>query len=328
MTDIAEFAFIPSPQGRPPAEFSIETDHLSSALRAVRGVIFETPLVPAHCLFGDVAWTHRTLVKLENLQRTGSFKLRGALARMSTLRAGGEGRGVVAAGGTHNALAVAFAARRFGLSATVVVPATLPKEVLEALAQQGAEVIAHAGDLASCEALAMDLARVRSALCVTSFDDPMVMAGNGGTLAAELAAMDNGRGPSEVIVPVGGGALAAGLRAGLNQLGMNAARITGAQPAEKAAMAVSFERNEPVAELDGESLAGSLRNGVSATSFALAARALYGIVLVPESEIEACLALARSAGLLIDPAAAVALAATRAMPVPEGGRRVLVLTGR
>ncbi len=151
--------------------------------------------------------------KAECLQPVGAFKLRGAWHRLTALSDESRARGVVAFSSGNHAQGVAWAAKRLGMPATIVMPADAPRVKLEATMALGAEVVRYDRATESREKIAAHLAHARGATLVPSFDDPWVIEGQGsaGIEAAQQMAAMGLPAPAQVVVPCGGGGLAAGI---------------------------------------------------------------------------------------------------------------------
>jgi threonine dehydratase len=277
-----------------------------------------TPVVPLE-LPGGV----EVLAKLDSLQPTGSFKLRGALAALSALPSPGV-RVVGASAGNH-ALALVEAARRLGLRATVVVPRTGSAAKLAALRRLHADLVVHGDDYDQAERHALELADAGGAY-VSAYNDPHVIAGQA-TWAAETAA--GLPGGATLVVPVGGGGLLAGTllwaadRPDVRVVGVEAA----ASRALSAAVAAGRVVAVPVAPTLADGLAGNLEAG--SVTPALARGRVHAIVAVTEEEIERAIRFLAASGLVVEGSGAVGVAALLAGRVPaDGGPVAVLLTGR
>lgn len=264
------------------------------------------------------------LVKGEGLQRTGSFKVRGAVAKLATL---GPDREVVTASAGNHGLGVAFAAKALGLRATVVVSEMAPDVKRRGIEALGARLLVHGSGYDEAEAHARDLAG--EGVFVSGFDDEHVMLGNGGTTALELSEQLGGLGPGDlVVIPVGGGGLAAGLGAVLARSG---ARLVGVEPESNCAMHASFAAGSAKTSYPegGPTLAEGLEGAVSERTYELCREALEEIVLVSEERIRAAIARAyRDLGLVLEPSAAVSPAAVwDGLTAADGGRVVCIASG-
>ncbi len=283
-----------------------------------------TPLIPAPALSrrtGADVW-----LKLESLQRTGSFKLRGALARLAALSMSNPGGHVITASAGNHGLGVALAARTFGLQATVLVSALAPKIKRDGIAALGATVEIGGPTYDAAETEARGRAALDPGLSfVSAFDDDHVIAGNGGLLAREILAQ---RPDVQVVMaPVGGGGLAGGLGAYLVPRG---AKVVGVSPTANAAMQRSLLDGHAHTQFKGNvTLAEGLEGGVSERTFALARAYVPDIALVCEAEIKAAVAFAyRDLGLICEPSAAVVIAALLSPVISIAKIRVVaVITG-
>jgi len=304
--------------------WTLDDAHLDRALAAVAHNAIRTPLVPAPA-FGT-----RVFLKLETEQHTGSFKVRGALAKLASLDEERRRLPVVAASAGNHGLGVAYAARILGLAARVHVPEGTPLVKRNGMAALGATVVVtpEPGYDAAERAARAD-AQQTGGTFVSPFDDPHVAAGNGGTLGLEiLGAMAS---LSAVVAPVGGGGLMAGLGAARSRAGKST-RLIGVQSHACPAMARSLEQGAPILEMRGEpTLAEGLEGGVSASTFALVRDAVERIDLVSEEEIAAAMTTARDRmGLVTEGSAATVLAwAIKHLGAEPGTDPVvLVVTGR
>jgi threonine dehydratase len=282
---------------------------------AARRLCRVTPLVWAAPLG---AW-----LKLESLQATGSFKQRGAAVKLARAAADGA-RHVVAASAGNHGQGVARAARALRLAATVVVPQTTPAVKREGIARWGAELRVHGRGYDEAEAQARALAVERGAVFVSPYDDEDVIDGNGRWLAAEL--LEQRRTLRQIVAPVGGGGLAGGLAETLVPRGV---RVVGVQPRANCAMHRSLELGAAqTSYTGGETLCEGLEGAVAVRTFELARAHLAAIVLVEEAEVLAAMAFAyRALGLIVEPSAAVGIAAARAGRLAVDDETALIVTG-
>ncbi len=293
----------------------------------VRRLTRVTPLVPAPALgrrTGADVW-----LKLENLQRTGSFKLRGAAARLAALAvdataSGGKPKRVVAASAGNHGLGVALAAQTFGLEATVLVSAQTPELKRAGIAALGAKVEVGGATYDEAEAVARARAAADDELVfVSAFDDDHVIAGNGGLLAREILAQLPD--VQALVVPVGGGGLAGGLGVEVVPRGI---KILGASPEVNCAMRRSLDdgRAYTIYPDGGATLAEGLEGAVSERTFAMAKDYFPEIALVSEVAIRQAIVYAyRTLGLICEPSAAVTIAALLDDAAAIRGRRTVVI---
>lgn len=269
------------------------------------------------------------LVKAEGLQRTGSFKIRGAAAKIASLPDEAARRGVVTASAGNHGLGVAMAAALRNVGATVVVPETSPAVKRRGIEALGAELLVHGHGFDESARRAHDLAGERGATFLSAVDDERVLLGNGALLAEELAAQVGGLGTDDlVVVPVGGGGLASGIGAMLRDSGLT---LIGVEPDSNCAMRRSLERGRALTEFPegGETIAEGLEGAVGERCFALCRELLREVVTVSEEGMLRAMALAyRRIGLILEPSAAASLAAVLEHPAALKADRVIcVATG-
>lgn len=183
----------------------IEISHIRSAAERLRGKIHRTPLLSSATLGHRVGV--RLFLKCENLQKTGSFKPRGALNKVLCLTLEERSRGLITVSAGNHAQAVAWAARQVGAPCAVVMPVDAPRSKIDAVEGYGAEVILHPERATLFDRLHQER-ETRGATFVHPFDDPVVLAGAGTT---GLEIMEEMRDADMVIVPVGGGGLMCGV---------------------------------------------------------------------------------------------------------------------
>jgi threonine dehydratase len=297
-------------------------EELSAIRDASAELVKETPVFSMGQLSrrcGGQIW-----VKAENLQRTGSFKIRGTTAK---LQASAGTRGVVAGSAGNHGQALAYAARARGLPCTVFMPALAPVSKMEAVAGFGASVRPGGDSVDECVEAARRLAEAEDLLFVHPYDDLDVVKGQAG-LGLELA--EQVPDLSRVIVPVGGGGLIAGVAAALQELGPRV-EIVGVQASGCPAYARSIESGRPV-EVEQPS---TIADGIAVKrpgdlTFGLVERWVDEIAEVDDDAIaEAMVLLVESAKLVVEGAGAVAVAAlsTGAVAPAASGTTVAVLSG-
>jgi threonine dehydratase len=259
----------------------------------------------------------RVLLKAENLQRTGSFKVRGAFNTIGTLTDAERAAGVVAASAGNHGQAVAWAARESGARATVYMPRDTPMAKVDATRNYGGEVVLETESLEDAFDVAQAFARETGGTFVHAFEDERVIAGQG-TIGLELA--EQVADADTVVVPVGGGGLASGVALALGERAPGT-RVVGVQAEACAPLAGSTEHGFTIAEGIAVKRPGEL------TSAILAER-LETIVTVSDDEIsDAILLLAERAKLVVEGAGAAPLAAVLSGRVPGSGTAVVLLSG-
>ena len=302
-------------------------DDVLRAAERLRGVAVHTPLLRSDRL--DELTGGRILLKPEVLQRTGSFKIRGAYNRLKQLaETGQDGGGVVAFSSGNHAQGVAAAAGLLGMKAAIVMPSDAPALKIENTRRLGGEVILYDRWAEDREAICARVAAERGATVVPSFDDAGVIAGQG-TVGLELAADAKALGLSldAVYVPASGGGLAAGIGLALD-------RATALYTAEPSAMddhAKSLAAGDRVANDPGaRSICDALLAPMPGRmTFALNRARLAGGVTASDHEVLRAMAFGFEVlKLVIEPGGAVALAALLAGRIDAKGRTVgIVLSG-
>lgn len=299
----------------------IGIEHIRAARARAAGIVKTTPL--------DLSTTFSTLcgceiyLKLENLQKTGSFKVRGALNKVQLLAASARARGVITASAGNHAQGVAYAARMAGVTATVVMPETAAFSKVEATGGYGARVVLTGRDYNEAFERAQTLAEEYGATFVHAFDDADVIAGQG-TLGLEL--LEQLPDVDTVVVPVGGGGLLAGLISALRGAGSRA-RIIGVQAAGASSLKPSLSAGARV-ELDHvDTIADGLATrAIGMQPFEIIRSAVDAAVEVNDAEIaEAVLLLLERAKTVVEGAGAVGLAACLAGRIGAAGAKVAVV---
>lgn len=281
---------------------------IETAIARMRDVLVPTPLIHNA--------RRGAFLKLENLQVTGSFKVRGAFNALAAGIERGDRRPVVAASAGNHGQGVAWAARSFGIPACIVVPHTAPRAKVSGARDLGANVIEQAGSFDECAAVACEIAHDNHWRLIHPFDDPDVIAGQG-TIAAEMDL----RSGDVVLVPIGGGGLAAGISVWFGGTGV---RVVGVQVEGVDAMS-RLLRGE-AARAPG----GTIADGLAVTrpgklSGEICRQMLSEIVLVTEDQVrETVVDLATRDRLIVEGAGAAAVAA---LPLFGGVRRFVVVSG-
>lgn len=287
--------------------------------------LHRTPLLSARRA-GAAAGLRGLLVKAEVLQKTGSFKARGALNHLLTLDPGDRDRGVVTISAGNHAAALAWAASVAGVRCTVVMPEKASRTKAAAAAGYGAEVILH-GTVFEAFERARELEVRRGLTFVHPFDDRAVIAGQG-TVGLEIA--EDAPGPGTVVVPVGGGGLVAGVAAALRGLDP-AWRVVGVEPEGACAMRRSVEAGHPVRLESVDTIADGLAAPMAGVlPYQHVVEQVEAIVTVPDAAIRRAVELLLSSTkLLVEPAGAAGVAALLHGVVPgvEDGPVIAVLCG-
>lgn len=261
-------------------------------------------------------------LKLENLQHTGAFKIRGALSRLLVMAPDECAPGVITASAGNHGLGVALAARLLGISATVVVPTTVPLAKLTAIQRQGAEPVLAGATYDDAHAAAEALGRERGLAYVHAFDDPDVIVGQG-TLALELLA--DAPELDAIVVPVGGGGLISGIAVVAKAL-RPSVRVIGVQAAGSPALAASFRAGTLMTAAAATIADGIAVKRPGGLAFELINRLVDDVVTVSDEAIaRAIVLLLERHKLLAEGAGAAALAAVLEGTIPARLRRVAVI---
>ncbi|MDB2261946.1 threonine ammonia-lyase [Halorubrum ezzemoulense] len=298
---------------------------IREARERVSGVARHTPLERSRS-FSEMSGADLHL-KLENFQRTGAFKIRGAMNRIQTLSEAEREAGVVTASAGNHAQGVALAASRVGVDATVVMPKFAPVSKVKATRGYGASVRLEGVDYDEAQAYAHRLEREEDRTYVHAFDDPVVMAGQG-TLGLEI--VDDCPDLDTVVVPIGGGGLISGVAVAIKEQ-LPDVRVVGVQAEGAASAAKSLEAGE-VTEIDSvDTIAdGIATRSVGEETLEVMAEYVDEVVTVDDREIALALTLLlERAKTLVEGAGAVALAAvlSEAFEYDDGETVVAALCG-
>ncbi len=280
-------------------------EDVTAARDRVKDVARHTPLDYSHTFSemtgGDVH------LKLENFQRTGSFKIRGAANRIATLSDQERAAGVVTASAGNHAQGVALAASRAGVDSKIVMPEYAPFAKIDATRNYGGEVVLHGADYNEAQERARELERDEGRTYIHAFDDWEVMAGQG-TIGLEILAKRTDI--DTVVVPIGGGGLISGVATAVKGR-LDDVRVVGVQAEGASSAAQSLEKGE-IHELDSvDTIAdGIATRAVGKKPFQVIQRRVDEIVTVTDEEIAVALTyLLERSKTLVEGAGAVALAA-------------------
>ncbi|MBK6762349.1 MAG: pyridoxal-phosphate dependent enzyme [Micrococcales bacterium] len=290
---------------------------LADAAAVVRAHLDPTPLVRVD-LAGFAA---PAFLKLEGLQPTGSFKVRGALAAVAA--AARDGRPVVTASAGNHGLGVAFAATRLGTPATVVVPETASAAKIEALRGFDIDLRLIGTGYDAAEEAALTIAEVSGAQFVSGYADPDVIAGQA-TIAREIA--DHVPPGFRIVVPVGGGGLAAG-----TALGAPSESVVGVEASASRAVSTAMRAGHPVHVEIGSTIADGLAGNIAADALtpAILRERRVPVIAADEPGLRAAVReLALQHGVVAEGSAGAGIAAARAGDIPSDQPTVFVITGR
>ena len=300
---------------------------IESAAESLKPHIGHTPLEYSQHL-SDLLGS-RVMLKMENLQRTGSFKVRGATYRLSRLSAEERSHGVVAASAGNHAQGVALAARELGIPATIFMPLGVPVPKLLSTRGYGAEVILEGETVETPLRLAKEFAERTGAIFIPPYDHRDVIVGQG-TLGLEI--MADAPDVETVIMGIGGGGLIAGVAAAIKEKAAaegRTVRIIGVQAENAAPFPLSLEAGTPVEVITRPTIADGIyvaRPGD--IPFEIIRELVDEVVTVSDDDIaRAIVALLERAKVVVEPAGAVGVAAILAGKIQASGTAVVVLSG-
>jgi threonine dehydratase len=268
-------------------------------------------------------------LKCENLQRTGSYKIRGAYNRISRLSDEEKARGVVAASAGNHAQGVAFAARELGISSTIFMPLGVALPKLQATRAYGAEVVLRGHTVTEPLRAAAEFARATGAVFIHPFDHPDVVAGQG-TVGLEI--LDQRPDVETIVVPIGGGGLISGVASAAKQraaLEGRIIRIVGVQAVNASPYPLSLLNGAPTEIV----MQPTIADGIAVArpgelNFEIVRAMVDDIVTVTEDDMaQALLVLLERAKLVVEPAGAAGVAAILAGKVSASGTTVAILSG-
>lgn len=299
-----------------------------SSIRAARERIGDrvhrTPLLTATRIGARAGAT--LAHKCESLQKTGSFKVRGALNKLAQLDDAARAKGVITVSAGNHAQALAWAARDAGVRCTVVMPAAASRAKVDASRGYGAEVVLHGASSIEAFARAHELEEERSLTFVHPFDDEAIMAGQG-TVGLEI--MEQMPDVDDVIVGIGGGGLIAGVAVAVKSIKASV-RVFGVEPTGAAVMRQSLDVGHPVRLDSVKTIADGLAAPMAGDlTFPIVRQYVDDVVTVTDDEIRSAMKeVLFSAKLLAEGAGAAATAAVLSGRLPVNGRRVVaVLSG-
>jgi threonine dehydratase len=301
-----------------------DLDQIRLAHEKFKGVIFPSPLIRSRVLSEAVG--SEIFLKLENLQETGSFKVRGAYNRLLHLAPEEKDRGVIAASAGNHAQGVAWASGKLGIKATIVMPEEVSIRKLLAVREYGTEIILFGANYDDAYARALELSQETGKILVPAFDDPHIIAGQG-TIGFEIShELQNN---TAIVAPVGGGGLISGIAISAKALNPKV-RIIGVQASCCPSAVQSFREKKPVAV----QVAPTLADGIAIkrpgdTTFPIIQRYVDEMVAVDEDGIAgAIMNLLEKVNLIAEGAGAIPLAALMESKVSKEARRyILIISG-
>ncbi|MGH7655892.1 MAG: threonine ammonia-lyase [Gemmatimonadaceae bacterium] len=300
----------------------VTAEDIAAAHEVIDGRVRRTPMMHSVQLSDRLGFTLH--LKLENFQKTGSFKVRGALNRVAGLTPDEKKRGVVTMSAGNHGQGLAFAAREMGTRATIVMPAKAVRSKVEATRSYGGEVIQTDGDLVAT----MDTIRKeRQMVAVSPFDDPAIIAG-AGTVGDEI--LNDLPDTDVILVGVGGGGILSGVGVAAHAR-RPSARIIGVEPTGAAGMRMSLDMGGPQKLPKPDTIADGLAAPMAGELTYAHVKGLgIEIVTVPDSAIiDAMWTIIERCKVVAEPAAAAGLAAllSGAVKIPAGSSVVCIVTG-
>jgi len=303
---------------------ALTIEEIRNARRNLQGIIRETSFERSGALSDHTNMA--VYLKAECLQRTGSFKLRGAYHKIASLGAREKAGGIVTSSAGNHAQGVGLAVSRFKIPCRIYVPQTVPRIKLEAIQQYPVEVVIEGRLYDEAHAAALADAEESGRVFIPAFDDPLIMAGHGTVGLEMLEAVSD---LDAVIVPVGGGGLIAGVATAVKAV-HPAIQVIGCQSVASCAMARSLAENRAHLTFPSEkTIAEGLEGGISEITFELGRRLINRMVLVSEDEIRSAIRFLRTHHqLVVEGSGAVGVAALLHDHWSDPGRKVgVVLTG-
>lgn len=305
---------------------------IRAAAERLAGTLHRTPVMSAQSIgaraktSGETRAEINLLLKCECFQKTGSFKPRGALNKVTCLSPAERARGLITVSAGNHAQAVAWVARHVGAPCVVVMPASAPRSKLDAVRGYGAEIVLH-DDRATLFDRLREVERARGMTFVPPFDDPEVLAG-AGTVGLEL--LEDAPGVDCVIVPVGGGGLLGGVASAIKAVAPRV-RVVAVELAAGPGLGPALAAGKPIPVARPDTLAdGMTPPFVGALPLAIAREAVDDIVTVSEADIIAAMGLLMTrAKLYVEGSGAAATAALIAgkIALPPGSRVVAIVSG-
>src|SRR3954453_10094094 len=308
------------------APLPVTSMDIDEAARVLAPIAVRTRLISSPAL--DQRTGARVFLKPEMLQRTGSFKFRGAFNKLSSIPQAERGGGVVAFSSGNHAQGVAAAAQILNMRATIVMPSDAPRSKRERTKAYGADVVLYDRDREDREAIARDIAAKRGATLVPPYDDLKVIAGQGTVgreIAEDLAAL--GIIPDIVIAPASGGGLVAGVATAIKARYPQAALMSGEPEGfDDHARSLRAGKREPH-RAEGRTICDALMAAVPGEiTFAINQRLLTQGVTASDAEVAAAVAfVSRELKLVVEPGGAVGLAALLAGRVDVRGKIVVIV---
>ena len=303
----------------------INLNDIQSALRRIRSAIYLSPCALSATFSESTA--NQVYLKLDNLQRTGAFKERGALNKLLSLSAEERAQGVIAASAGNHAQGVAYHAGKLGIRAQIFMPLTTPLIKVSATRGFGADVVLHGANYDEAFEESLRRSQAEHLTFVHAFDDDAVIAGQG-TIGLEL--LEQHPDLEAVVVPIGGGGLIGGIACALKESSSPSKQkiqVFGVQPSRLPSMKVAVAEGKPVTLAAASTIADGIAvRRAGERTLPLVQKYVDDIVTVEEEEIaNAILLLLEREKTLAEGAGAAAIAALVNRKLPLVGKKVAVL---
>ncbi len=304
-------------------EASVTLKNVEEAKARLTGLVHLTPLESSHTV--SRISEREVFLKLENLQRTGSFKIRGASNCIMTLSPEQKKRGIIAASAGNHAQGVALGGTMAGIRSTVVMPVAAPLAKVQATKDYGANVVLHGRNFDESLAKAMEIQQETGAYFVHPYDDPMVIAGQG-TVGLEI--LEQCPDIENIVVPAGGGGLLSGIATAVKNKAPHV-KVYGVQSEKAPAIYLSKKQGHWVSHPSGKTIADGCAVGVPGKlTWSLIDHYVDDMLLVNEEDIAAAMLLLLERGkLVMEGAGAMPVAAALQHLVPTPGKTALVVSG-
>jgi len=303
----------------------ITLQDIKQAHERVSKVVSKTPFSYAPKLSKTSGY--EVYLKKENLQNTGSFKLRGAFNKIAALSESERLKGVVAASAGNHAQGVALASEYFDIPATIIMPETTPLTKIDGVKSYGAEVVLSGANYDEAYAYAVEYAKKHNRFFVHPFADEHVIAGQG-TIALEI--FDKCEKPDAILVPIGGGGLISGIAVAVKEISPET-KVIGVAASGAPAMKLSFDEKKPIDTTSVRTIADGIAvRDTSPVTLEYILKYVDSIVLVDDEEVaNAILYLLEKQKLVVEGAGAVSVAALihHKLSLPKGAKVVSLLSG-
>ena len=299
----------------------IQLTDIQTALKRIRNDIRVSPCPHSETFSGLTG--NSIFLKLDNQQRTGAFKERGALNKLLTLNSGERSRGVIAASAGNHAQGVAYHAGRHNIKARIVMPLPTPLTKVSATRAYGAEVLLHGTNYDEAYEKAIEQSHNEGLTLIHAFDDDAVIAGQG-TLGMEI--LDQHPGIEVIVAPIGGGGLIGGIACAVKETNP-AVQVFGVQPSRIPSMKAAVAEGKPVTLSPAKTIADGIAvRRAGERTLPLVQKYVDGIVTVEEEEIaNAILLLLEREKTLAEGAGAAAIAAVLNRKLPLYDKKIAVL---